>query len=122
MILHATNSVCSRLMLLFHWRKIGRLQSASVLLLLLRSDADEPMKRTPPPALGAYSAGDGIKIHLFPLSLRGLADCQSTSFRMAPRSLPLFQCYQCPETLIGVGPFLVRAIENVFDRWRQWSR
>jgi hypothetical protein len=25
------------------------------------------------------------------------------------------------ETLIGAGPFLIRAIENVFDRWRQRS-
>jgi hypothetical protein len=25
------------------------------------------------------------------------------------------------ETLIGAGPFLTRAIENVLDRWRQWS-
>src|SRR5262249_20767382 len=39
-----------------------------------------------------------------------------------PEGAFIFPMLAAPRDLIGVRPFLVRAIENIFDRWRQTVR
>ena len=56
--------------------------------------------------------------------LAAVSSRQLAHRRLSPGRLvrPLYsQLSQRLETLIGAGPFLIRAIDNVLDRWRQWS-
>ena len=63
----------------------------------------------------------GCRYVLEQRSVRSQATSEPVTNALTIRAAASDAIFQRLETLIGAGPFLIRAIENVFDRRRQWS-